>query len=102
MAGFDVTDAQMLATAAELGRVQENVRAQQARLSGEVEALLAGGWVGGAASGFARGWREWSVGADEVLQALAATAQLLAASGRGYESAETANTSVVRAPEAGL
>lgn len=102
MTGFSVLTEQVQATAAEVARIEEAARGQVAQISDEVQALLSGGWVGGAASGFARGWQDWQAGAQEVLQALAAMSELLAETGRGYAAVEAANTQVVTGPASAL
>ena len=51
---------------------------------GEVDAVLGGGWQGGAARGFAQGWDQWKTGANDVLDALRSVGHLLGATGRDY------------------
>lgn len=64
----------------------------------EVDALLAGGWQGKAAEGFAQGWELWHSGATDVLEALTSMGHLLSVTGQDYqrvdgESADTVNRS---------
>jgi WXG100 family type VII secretion target len=57
-------------------------------------ALVNGSWTGPASSQFASGWAEWLRGAQEVHDALAGIATLLAESATQYESTESSVTQV--------
>lgn len=91
MTGFDVTESQLQVSGSALESVAREARAAVGALGRDVEGLLASGWRGQAAAGFARGWEQWHNGAVEALSALAMMGELLADTGRGYGTTEQAN-----------
>jgi WXG100 family type VII secretion target len=67
-----------------------------------MDALFSAGWHGQAANGFAQGWEQWQVGADEVLAALRDMADLLTTTGRNYSATDQSASDQVRDSGTGL
>jgi ESAT-6 family protein len=89
VAGYEVTPAELQATAAVLRQIGTDARTELGRLGVDAAALIDGGWQGSAAAAFGRGWTLWYEGAGEVLGALDAMAGLLGVSGVDYDTADT-------------
>jgi WXG100 family type VII secretion target len=102
MAGFDASEQALLAAGSRMSEVEAETRQNFASLRQEAEALLDGGWSGGAARGFARGWRQWEVGFNDCMTALSEMGQLLRLSGEGYGNSEQASVSTIDASGSGL
>lgn len=62
MGGCDVSPAELETTRAFVNGVAKDVVDEVATLGLSVEALLDGGWSGGAATDLSAGWREWKTG----------------------------------------
>lgn len=92
LTGFTTEPWELAAAAGLTHEVGTELRSGLRRLELDVDALLAG-WQGAAGRSFADGWSQWRAGASDVLAALEAMGQLLAATGRGYEGAESASVS---------
>ena len=90
MPGFDVEPWEIASAAGVVREVGDELQVGLNRLELDVETLLAA-WRGPAGAAFAGGWTQWQAGAADVLAALGAMAQLLDATGHGYEAAESAN-----------
>ncbi len=61
----------------EIASMAEALKTERGKLDRRVDQLMGGGWTGVAAEQYDAGWREWSTGADAVLQALAAMGRLI-------------------------
>jgi ESAT-6 family protein len=100
--GFDVTPAELYLARAALEEIGRDVRTEVGAVQALMDDLLGSGWQGQASAGFAQGWAQWRAGADEVLAALAAMANLLGRTGGGYESGEAGSVRAVGQSGAGL
>ncbi len=88
MSDFKVTTEELDGAQRELTDLAGEIQSGLRELAGEVEALLAGGWSGSAASAFEVGWRDWQEGGRLVLDGLGRAAALLAVSAREYDAAD--------------
>ena len=102
MGGFDVTSVELQLCGSLLTQLGAEVRDQLSAVGSEVDELLDAGWRGQAADGFAQGWRQWQTGAHEVIDGLESMAQLLGATGRDYDAAESSATGTIGRSGAGL
>lgn len=64
---------------ADVRRAADRLRDDRCRVAREVDALLAGGWTGVAATAYAEAWDDWLRAADGVLRGLVAMGDLLEA-----------------------
>lgn len=60
-----------------LAHTADELSREQSQLKTTVGNLLGSGWTGAAAESYAQGWKDWCVGADDVLAGLALTVSLL-------------------------
>jgi WXG100 family type VII secretion target len=86
--GFDVSPAELQATRGFVNGVAKEVVNEVATVGLSIEALLDGGWSGGAATDFLTGWREWKQGARDTCQALDGMAVLLGMAGRDFADSD--------------
>jgi len=93
MADFSVMATDLRAGGLFVGQRAAEARAAMADVGAEVQALLASGWHGQAADGFAAGWSRWRSGALDVVEALDAMGRLLDTTGREYAGVEAEVTS---------
>lgn len=68
---------EIAAAVAELRDVAVTLADERRRTDLAVEVLLDGGWSGRAADAYLEGWTDWRAGCDQVLEALAAMAELV-------------------------
>lgn len=66
-------------TVARIEAAAHRLRDDRDTMSGQVETLLDGGWLGAAATAYGEGWAEWQEGARQVLAGLEAMVRLLGA-----------------------
>ncbi len=102
MADFSVTAPELQAGGLVVGRLAAEARAAMADVGAEVQALLASGWHGQAADGFAAGWSRWRSGALDVVEALDAMSRLLDTTGRAYGGVEAEVTRTASTISRGL
>jgi uncharacterized protein YukE len=100
--GFDAAPVELQVCGSMLGQIGEDLHAEMGVLRREMDALLAGGWRGLAAAGFAEGWELWLRGAGDVLDALRSMGGLLGETGRDYLRTDTSGADAVRESGAGL
>lgn len=55
MSGFDVAPEELQACGARLAQISDDIRTEMHTLTGDMDALLGGGWQGHAADGFTQG-----------------------------------------------
>lgn len=84
MTGFDVTVPAVAQAAATAATVGVELRGEVEALRVQAEAVLAGDWLGRAASSFECVWREWHAQASEVVAALTELAEALRATATAY------------------
>ena len=94
MTGFVVVPEQVDALSRQLADAADDLRGELGAVEARVEDVLAAGWRGLAASGFARDWEQWTGGARAVLAALASMAELAAGTAGSYRRAEAASVLV--------
>ena len=102
MDGFDAAPVELRVCGSMLGQIGEDLHTEMGVLRREMDALLAGGWRGPAASGFSHGWELWLRGARDVLDAVNAMGRLLGETGRDYQSTDTSGADTVRESGEGL
>ncbi|MFE6924110.1 WXG100 family type VII secretion target [Nocardia sp. NPDC057663] len=69
----------------------ETLRTALDSASGDVEALLSGGWLGDLADEFSTGWTETSSGGSRICAALTEMAEKLGVTADTFQSQDTSN-----------
>lgn len=102
MDGFDVTTAELHATAKQLAEITDELQTEVRALQAEMDSLFGGGWQGRAAQGFAEGWGSWQKGAGDVLAALAEMSSLLRVNGHTYTRSDAGGAGALERSGGGL
>lgn len=100
--GFDVTPVELRVCGSMLATISEDLHTEIGVLRRAMDSLLATGWQGAAAKGFAQGWDQWSHGARDVLDALHAMGRLLDDTGQDYQGSDISSADNVTQSGAGL
>jgi ESAT-6 family protein len=100
--GFDVTPVELQVCGSMLAQISKDMNTELRTLRREMDALLGGGWQGGAANGFADGWEQWRRGANEVVDALHTMGRLLGDSGRDYNDRDSGSADTLTRTGEGL
>jgi WXG100 family type VII secretion target len=90
MTGFDVNLPAVAQAAADSDSVGLELHAALESLRVEAEAVLAGEWLGRAATSFEHCWRVWCADAGAVITALAELAESLRSTASAYASRDDA------------
>lgn len=102
MTGFSDSPAALQSCSSKMAGISDELHAELNYLQLKMDGLLASGWLGQAARGFAGGWEQWQAGAHEVLQALGDMSALLGVAGGNYARAEQSSARLARDAGAGL
>lgn len=102
MSCFEVTAVELQLTGSALHELSTDTRASLSVLRADVESLLGGSWLGGAASGFRSGWDEWHAAAVDALGVLDEMGNLLHRCGRDYTASDDSGGLDLRRAAQGL
>jgi ESAT-6 family protein len=100
--GFDAAPVELQVCGSMLGQIGADLHTEMGVLQQDMDALLTGGWRGPAATGFAKGWKQWQQGARDVLDALESMGHLLGETGRDYQRTDASGADTVRESGVGL